>query len=191
MITIVKDKDAIWDTDKFDVILIGGSIHNKLWGGFQSKLRFKYPQIEEANKKTKYADMSKYGTRLTVEGHPTISLMYMCGYVKPKVDTVRYDDFVHCLQTANAEFKGKKVMSTVIGASLFDGNGDKEKCLKIIEENTKDLDLTIYDYEQIKRSKEIELQKRYLRSLKFTDIEKYEKLKDSFDLYLKKLYLNG
>lgn len=191
MLKIIKDKDPIWDTDNFDVILIGTSIYNQLNGGFQSKMKYKYPMVDEKNRETKYADFSKLGTRITINDTPIISLMYICGYPRPNIDTVDYDSLTKCLLTANAEFRGKKVMATILGSSQFDGNGDKDKCLKIIEDTTKDLDITLYDYEQKKRADEIREQKMYLKSLQYTDIEKYNKLKNVFDLYLKKLYLNG
>lgn len=191
MLKIIKDKDPIWETDKFDVILIGTSIYNQLNGGFQSKMKYKYPIVDEKNRETKYADFSKLGTRITINDTPVISLMYICGYPRPNIDTVDYDSLTKCLLTANAEFRGKKVMATILGSSQFDGNGDKDKCLKIIEDSTKDLDITLYDYEQKKRADEIREQKMYLKSLQYTDIEKYNKLKNVFDLYLKKLYLNG
>lgn len=191
MLKIIKDKDPIWETDKFDVILIGTSIYNQLNGGFQSKMKYKYPMVDEKNRETKYADFSKLGTRITINDTPVISLMYICGYPRPNIDTVDYDSLTKCLLTANAEFRGKKVMATILGSSQFDGNGDKDKCLKIIEDSTKDLDITLYDYEQKKRADEIREQKMYIKSLQYTDIEKYNKLKNVFDLYLKKLYLNG
>ena len=191
MLKIIKDKDPIWETDKFDVILIGTSIYNQLNGGFQSKIKYKYPIVDEKNRETKYADFSKLGTRITINDTPIISLMYLCGYPRPNIDTVDYDSLTKCLLTANAEFRGKKIMATIIGSSQFDGNGDKDKCLKIIKDSTKDLDITLYDYEQKKRIDEIREQKMYLKSLQYTDIEKYNKLKNVFDLYLKKLYLNG
>ena len=191
MLKIIKDKDPIWETDKFDVILIGTSIYNQLNGGFQSKIKYKYPIVDEKNRETKYADFSKLGTRITINDTPTISLMYICGYPRPKIDTVDCDSLTKCLLTANAEFRGKKVLTTILGSSQFDGNGDKDKCLKIIKDSTKDLDITLYDYEQKKRADEIREQKMYLKSLQYTDIEKYNKLKNVFDLYLKKLYLNG
>ena len=191
MLKIIKDKDPIWETDKFDVILIGTSIYNQLNGGCQSKMKYKYPIVDEKNRETKYADFSKLGTRITINDTPIISLMYICGYPRPNIDTVDYDSLTKCLLTANAEFRGKKVMATILGSSQFDGNGDKDKCLKIIEDSTKDLDITLYDYEQKKRADEIREQKMYLKSLQYTDIEKYNKLKNVFDLYLKKLYLNG
>ena len=188
MLKIIKDKDPIWDTDKFDVILIGTSIYNQLNGGFQSKMKYKYPIVDEKNRETKYADFSKLGTRITINNTPIISLMYICGYPRPNIDTVDYDSLTKCLLTANVEFRGKKVMATILGSSQFDGNGDKDKCLKIIEDTTKDLDITLYDYEQKKRADEIREQKMYLKSLQYTDIEKYNKLKNVFDLYHKKLY---
>lgn len=191
MLKIIKDKDPIWETDNFDVILIGTSIYNQLNGGFQSKIKYKYPLVDEKNRETKYADFSKLGTRITINDTPIISLMYICGYPRPNIDTVDYDSLTKCLLTANAEFRGKKIMATIIGSSQFDGNGDKDKCLKIIKDSTKDLDITLYDYEQKKRIDEIREQKMYLKSLQYTDIEKYNKLKNVFDLYLKKLYLNG
>ena len=191
MLKIIKDKDPIWETDNFDVILIGTSIYNQLNGGFQSKIKYKYPIVDEKNRETKYADFSKLGNRITINDTPIISLMYICGYPRPNIDTVDYDSLTKCLLTANAEFRGKKVMATILGSSQFDGNGDKDKCLKIIEGSTKDLDITLYDYEQKKRADEIREQKMYLKSLQYTDIEKYNKLKNVFDLYLKKLYLNG
>ena len=190
MVKIVKDKDPIWDTDNFDVILLGTSAYNLLGGGFASKLKFKYPIIEERNSNTKYGDASKIGTRLTVDGNPIISLMYICGYPRANKETVDYDALNLCLTTANSEFKGKKVLMTIVGSSQFDGSGDKEKCLNLISECLTDLDVTVYDYKQKKRYEEIEEQRKYLRSLQYSDKEKYEKLHDVFDVYLKKLYLN-
>ena len=117
--------------------------------------------------------------------------MYVCGYPRPNTDTVNYEALERCLRTANAEFKGKKVLTTIVGASPFDGNGNKDRCLKIIEESTSDLEIWVYDYKQKKRKDEIEEQRCYLKSLQYTNEDKYNKLKAVFDLYLKKLYLNG
>ncbi len=145
---IVKDKDLIWDTDKYDVILVGTSIYNLLTQGFQSKMAVKYPYILEPNNSTPYADKRKYGKRLTIQGEPIISLMYICGYPHSKRDYLNYEALENCLATANGEFKGKKVATTILGTSPFDGNGDRERCLEIIEENNKNLNLTVYDYKQ-------------------------------------------
>lgn len=191
MLNIIKDKDPIWDTNDFDVVLLGTSIYNQLNGGFQSKLRFKFPIIDTSNRGTKYGDISKLGTRITVNDKPIISLMYICGYPSPNRCTLDYDSLKRCLITANAEFKGKKVLTTILGSSVFDGNGDKEKCIQIIKECTENLDIVLYDYQQKKRQEEIKEEKKRLNNLQQIDYIEYTKLKNTFDTYLKKLYLNG
>lgn len=190
MIEIIKDKDLIWDTDKYDVILVGTSIYNLLTQGFQSKLRLKYPYIVDANNSTPYADKRKYGKRLTIQGTPIISLMYICGYPHSKRDYLNYDALAHCLATANGEFKGMKVATTMLGTSLFDGNGDKEKCIQIIEENTKDLDLTVYDFPQFNRRQEIAMVcSKWNEYAKRGEWKKWKELKEHKDEIIAKLYL--
>lgn len=154
---VIEGKDLIWDTDGYDVILVGTSVYNMLTQGFQSKMVVKYPdmKLEEANNSTPYADMRKLGKRITIEGTPKVSLLYICGYPHSKRVFLSYDALKNCLETANAEFKGLKVATTVLGTSMFDGNGDKEKCLSIIEQCTPDLDISVYDYEQMRKRDEI------------------------------------
>jgi len=187
---IVKDKDLIWDTDKYDVILVGTSIYNLLTQGFQSKLTMKYPYIVDANNSTPYADKRKYGKRLTIEGTPIISLMYICGYPHSKRDYLNYEALEHCLATANAEFKGKNVATTILGTSLFDGNGDRERCMKIIEDNTDKLNLTVYDFPQYNRRKEIAMVcSKWNEYAKRGEWRKWKELKNHKDEIIAKLYL--
>ena len=157
MMEIVTGKDLIWDTDNYDVILVGTSIYNLLTQGIQSKLVVKYPdmKLEDANNGTPYADIRKLGKRITIEGTPSISLMYICKYPHSKRVFLEYEALEKCLDSANMEFKGKKVATTVLGASRFDGNGDKDRCLDIIERHTRDIDLYVYDYEQLRKRDEI------------------------------------
>ena len=187
---VVKDKDLIWDTDKYDVILVGTSIYNLLTQGFQSKMRLKYPEILDANNSTPYADKRKYGKRVTVDGNPIISLMYICGYPHSKRDYLNYEALEHCLATANAEFKGKNVATTLLGTSLFDGNGDREKCMEIIESTTKDLNLTVYDFPQYNRRKEIAMVcSKWNEYAKRGEWRKWKELKNYKDEIIAKLYL--
>lgn len=187
---IVKDKDLIWDTDKYDVILVGTSIYNLLTQGFQSKLTMKYPYILDANNSTPYADKRKYGKRLTIQGTPIISLMYICGYPHSKRDYLNYEALEHCLATANAEFKGKNVATTILGTSLFDGNGDRERCMKIIEDNTDKLNLTLYDFPQYNRRKEIAMVcSKWNEYAKRGEWRKWKELKNHKDEIIAKLYL--
>ena len=163
---VISNKEPIYDADSYDVILIGISTHNKLMGNFQKKMAIKFPIIEKVDDSTAYGDIKKLGKNITIHDNiPIVCLMYVCTY--PTKNTyLDYNALETCLQKANKEFKGKKVMTTIIGSTKFDGKGDKEKCLKIIEENTKDLDLYVYDYEQISISEEINRQNNYFANLR-------------------------
>jgi hypothetical protein len=55
----------------------------------------------------------------------------------------------------NILYKGKNVATTLLGASRFDGNGDKEKILEIFNNCITDVNLTIYDYYQKSRSEQL------------------------------------
>lgn len=192
-ITFIKDKEPIYDTEQYDVVLIGTSTHNDLRGNFQAKMGNKYPIIEKVNNKTPYGDLRKLGKRVTIDdNNPIISLMYMCTYPSRKGEYINYDALEKCLLTANAEFKGKKVMSTIIGSSQFDGKGEREKCLKLIEDCTKDLDLYLYDYEQISTKEEINRQEEYFKKLRKKHLNDKEMLKKISEMKMeirKKTYL--
>lgn len=193
MITIIKNKEPIYDTDKFDVVLMGVSTHNILMGNFQSKMAIKYPVVEKANNNTPCGDLRKLGKRITIKDNdPIISLMYICTYPSRKDNFIDYEALDKCLRTANAEFKGKKVMTSLLGSTKFDGKGDRDKCMKIIEECTKDLDLYIYDFEPITIKEEIKRQNKYFRQLREQykgNKEMLEKIKEMAKEMRKKTFL--
>ena len=171
MVKIIKEKEAIYDVEDYDVVLMGISTHNTLMGNFQGKMNVKYPIIEKVINKTPYGDLRKLGKRITIdETKPIICLMYICTYPSRKDNFIDYDALEKCLKAANVEFSGKKVLSTLLGSTKFDGRGDRDKCLSIIEECTKNLDLYVYDYNQITIKEEIRLQNSYFRKYK----EKYK-----------------
>lgn len=197
---IIKEKDPIFYTDDYDVILVGTSISCSLASGFQGKMGRKYPYIDEANDKQPYRDNRRLGTRLTLrkKGKPIISLMYVSKYNDSRNVTIDYDALENCLSTANAEFKGKKVLTTVVGSTKVDGNGDAEKCLEILEKYTKDLDLDVYDCEQLSRSEEASrlihtLTDKWIsekiKTTKAQRIEEKQKLLE--ENYLNKVYYGG
>lgn len=189
MLNIITGKDAIWETDKYDVILVGTSIYCMLSNGFQSKLRLKYPYIEEINDSTNYGDLRKLGKRMTIQGKPIISLMYIAKYPHSKREFVDYDALENALATANAEFRGKKVMTTLLGCSKFDGNGDREKVLKIMECNTQNMDIDVYDYLQLEKRKEIALYFKKIRTFEESEPEKFKQLWPVRKELIKNLYL--
>lgn len=192
-VTIIKNKEPIYDTDDYDVVLVGVSTHNQLRGNFQAKIGKKYPIVEEVYDNTPYGDLRKLGKRITFDDlQPIISLMFVCTYPSRKGAFLDYDALEKCLKTANAEFKGKKVMTTIVGASTFDGKGDRRKCLKLLRDCTKDLDLYVYDYEQITLRQEYDRQVKYFKKLKEQykdDKEMLEKIKQTAEEMRKKTYV--
>jgi hypothetical protein len=54
----------------------------------------------------------------------------------------------------NIKYKGKKIASTIPGVYQWDGNGDKDKILEILEKTLTDVDAYIYDYETLSRRQE-------------------------------------
>lgn len=167
MIQVIKDIEPNFEFKGYDVVLLGCSIYCMIEGGFGAKLKHKYPVVEEADDSTPYADLRKLGKRITIPStNPIISLLYICKYPIRDKCTLDYNALGNCLETANAEFKGKKVLSCLLGSSRFDGNGDKDKCLDIIKEKCIDFDLDIYDYYQLSMGEE---KKKLKESLKGTD----------------------
>lgn len=194
MLTIIKNREPIYETEDYDVVLVGVSTHNTLMGNFQGKMGIKYPIVEDVNNSTPFGDLRKLGKRITIDkvGKPIISLMYICTYPSIKSEFIDYKALENCLKTANAEFKGKKVMTTVLGTTRFDGRGNRRKCLKIIREYTKDLDLHVYDYEQISLREESVRQSKYFSKLKAQykgDKEMCKKIVELKKEMLKKTYL--
>lgn len=145
---IITNKDPMDAISDYNVILVGTNIYNRLSNGFQRQIRDRYPQVDVINQKTKYGDMHKLGKRLTIEGTPTVSLMYICTLPRKDRVSIDYEALENCLKTANKEFKGQKLMTTVAGGSIFDGNGKRGVILKIMERSITDCDLYIYDYIQ-------------------------------------------
>lgn len=197
---LIKDKDPIFFTDEYDVVLLGTSTACSLASGFQGKMARKYPYVDEANDKQPYRDNRRLGKRLTLkqEGKPIISLMYISKYNDSRNVTIDYEALTNCLTTANAEFKGKKVITTIVGATKVDGNGERDKCLKILEECTKDLDIDVYDYEQLTYSEECAKVLRPLtdkwikENVKTTKQQRIEERKKILEKnYLNKVYYGG
>ena len=71
--------------------------------------------------------------------------------------------------------------TTIIGHSEFEGGGDRERILKLLEEKLTDVDLYVYDYEQIDYRLEDNLTYKTIRNdyltKKITKEEYYERKK--------------
>lgn len=178
MLKIINGIDLYEDIDKYDVVLIGTNIYCNMSQGFQRKIMLNYSYVEDKNMSTKYGDEAKLGTILECkkENNPTFVLLYINkGNFRPdlKKDYLSYESLEKCLKLVNVLYKGKKIASTFLGASKFDGNGDKEKIFEIISKSCDNVDLTVYDYIQLSRSEEMKKVRISELKLKSIDMEAY------------------
>lgn len=178
MLTLVENIDLIEDITKYDVILVGTNTYHAMGNGFQKKVRVNYPNTYKLNTSTKYGDINKLGTRVTTsDSSPIFSLCFIThGYnFRPDInpDYLDYEALEKCVKTANIEFSGLKVATTFIGCSKFDGNGDKEKVLDILNNNSNNINLYVYDYNQLETNVEHVI--RYLNVVKNESYDKEKK----------------
>lgn len=170
MLTVIKDIDLMQDIGKYDVILIGTNTYCTLSQGIQRDIALNYPYVREDNLNTKYGDITKVGNILECkrDNEPTITLLYINrGYPyrkKASDEYLDYDALEKCLKKVNNKYKDKKVATTLLGCSRFDGNGNKEKVLEIMDNTLTNVDVTVYDFFQKSRDeKQIETRKREVR----------------------------
>lgn len=189
MVNIIKNEDAIWHVDDYDVILVGTNIYNMLTNGFQSKIAVKFPYLYAAIDETNYGDTRKLGTCKSVEGVPEVCLMFVSFYPNKSRVFCDYEAIESCFRYANIKYSGKKCLTTLVGTSRFDGNGDKEKIIEIIENNTDKLKVDVYDYEQLDKREEAAILFRKMLEYRYTDHDKFVNL--WYDRYnvVKKLYI--
>ena len=178
MINIIKDIDLFDNVKDYDIVLVGTNIYCNLSQGFQRKVMLNYPYVQEMNMLTKYADKKKLGTILECknEGNPTFLLLYITeGNFRPdlKKDTLSYESLEKCIKLINILYKGMNIACPFLGSSRFDGNGDKDKILKIIENNSKNVNITIFDYEQKSRAEELKETRKKELKLKEENIDAY------------------
>ena len=178
MFKIIEGVDLYNEVGKYDLILVATNIYCNMSQGFQRKVMLNFPYVQDKNMCTKYGDETKLGTIIecTKENRPTFILCYVNkGNFRPdlKKDYLSYESLENCLKLVNIIYKGKNVACTFMGASKFEGNGDKEKILEIISKNTQDLNLTIYDYIQLSRSEEMKKVRVSELKLKEIDLEAY------------------
>jgi hypothetical protein len=160
MIKVIKDVDLYDHVGEFDVVLVGTNNYCMMSQGIQLNIMLNYPYVYDKNLETKYGDPEKLGTVLECasEGEPTFCLCFICGgNFRPDLqkDYLSYESLEKCLKLVNILYKGKNVATTLLGASRFDGNGDKEKIMEIFNNCITDVNLTIYDYYQKSRSEQL------------------------------------
>lgn len=150
-ITFVHDKPLIEDIFNYDIIIVGTGVHNALGNGFQYDVKINFPLVEYVVKQTPYADPRKMGTVSVINETPIfcVGFIHQGGYRKDLTpDYLNYDAVRDVLHLVDTNFEGKKIATTLIGCSLFDGNGDKNQVLEIFNGLSDNNEYFIYDYEQ-------------------------------------------
>ena len=182
MINIIKDVDLFEHVDEYDAVLIGTNTYCTMSQGIQLKVMLNYHYVYEKNLETKYADPEKMGTILECksDGEPTFCLCFITNSYnfRPDIqkDYLSYESLEKCLGLVNLLYRGKKIATTLLGASRFDGNGDRDKIMEIFNNTIKDVDLTIYDYHQKSRAEEMKEVRDKELEVKKGDREKYYKM---------------
>lgn len=150
-IHFIHDKPLIEDIFDYDVIIVGTGIHNSLGNGFQYDVKINFPSVENAVKQTAYADPRKLGTVLVVKETPIfcIGFIHQGGFRKDiQPIYLNYQALENVLYLIDENSSKKRIATTLIGCSDFDGNGDKQKVLDIFNGLSGDNEYFIYDYEQ-------------------------------------------
>ena len=162
MVTIIKDVELTKEINKYDLLIVTTNTYCTMAHGFERDVALNYPYVREANLATKYGDVSKMGTIIecSKENEPTFILSFICkGYPSKKKgeepDFLSYESLEKCLKLINVKYKGNTIACPMLGCSRFDGNGNKEKVLEMIENIMTDVNLIVYDYYQEKRDEKI------------------------------------
>jgi hypothetical protein len=184
-VTFIHDKPLIEDVFNYDVIVFGTGIHNALGNGVQYDMKINFPIIEETIKKTPYADPRKLGTVSVINSKPIfcVGFIHQGGYRKDlKPDYLNYEALKDVLLLVDENFKDKQIAMPLIGCSQFDGNGDKNKVLEIIN-SLNNNDYFVYDYHQ-RDYREINNEK-WLKITEMVGKIPYEELRRLKDEYIK------
>lgn len=184
MITIVENKQLINDVFNYDTILVGTSINNALGNGFQYQVKKNFPIVDKINKETKYGDKRKMGTVKVVGTTPVFCLLYINkGGYRTDINPVflNYEALENCMKLINENFKGKRIASTILGHSKYEGNGDRERILEILERNSNNIELFLYDFTQDDYVKERDSRwKNIVSQIGKITTEEYRELKKHF-----------
>lgn len=150
-INFIHNKPLIEDIFNYDIILLGTGIHNALGNGFQYDVKINFPIVEETVKKTPYADSRKLGTVTVINHKPIfcVGFIHKGGYRKDiKPVYLDYNALNDVLLLIDSNFENKRIGMPLIGCSQFDGNGDKDKVIELLNNLSDNNEYFIYDYHQ-------------------------------------------
>lgn len=150
-IEMIHDKPLIEDIFEYDLIIVGTGIYNTLGNGFQYDIKINFPNVNKIIKETPYGDKRKLGTVTIVNDKPIFCLgfIHKGGFRKDlQTEYLDYNALTNVLSLIDENFENKKIATTLIGSSKFDGNGDKDKILEIFQQLSDKNMYYLYDYEQ-------------------------------------------
>ena len=153
MVNVVKS-GLIENVFSYDYVLVGIGTNNSFSGGFAYDIGLNFPSIKiRVNMMSNYLDRRLMGSvaLVTDRNCPSMCVCYVHngGYRKGKNgEFIDYNALENCLRQVSSSFKGKKIASPLIGASKYDGNGDRERILDLYKKYFTESDVDVYDYEQ-------------------------------------------
>lgn len=164
----------------YDLVLVGTSINNTLGNGFQYKVGLSFPDVYHASKTaSRYGDTKKLGKVDVVVGEPSFALCYITkGRFRPdiKPDALDYEALEKSLRIIEKNYGDKKIATTIMGHSPYEGGGDKEKILEIFKKVFIHSEVYLYDYQQVDFRNEKILQWRNVENnLRTDDFERLKK----------------
>lgn len=152
MVKIVENKQLIEDVFNYDVVLYGMGINNAMNKGFSYDIALNFPVVYEEENKTGYGDLRKYGNIRITNINPIFCACYCYNLGMIRKNNGRFIDYEllnKCLEIVKHNFKGKRIVSPIIGQDKYDGNGDKEIILDLYNRAfCDDTDIILYDFEQ-------------------------------------------
>ena len=182
MVNIINRENLIYEVKNYDVVLFSMGINNSMNKGFSYEIGLNFPEVKNNENRSNYGDLRKYGTINSTEVDGTIFVscyVHNGGYNKNSKCFINYEYLDSCLKEVVKRFKGKKIVSPIIGVNFSDGNGDKKKIISIFEKRFDKCDITLYDF--IERDYKLECF-RCIAELR----EKLKKKEISFDEYKEK-----
>ena len=158
MVTVIENVDLSKEIKKYDILIVTTNTYCSMTHGFEREVALDYPYVRTANLNTKYGDVTKMGNILecSEENEPTFIIAYICKGFPRKTKTeipdfLSYESLEKCLKLINVKYKGKTIACPMLGCSRFDGNGNKEKVLEMMNNIMTDVNLIVYDYYQEQR----------------------------------------
>lgn len=178
MVDVLTSSPSDVDITSYDIVFVGTNINCSLANGFQHDMKMVYPILQKINMDTQYGDPKKLGEIIeTRVGEQLVILGFITrGNFRPdlKSDTLDYSALERCLRLIDIKYKGKSLITSLVGCSKFDGNGDRDKVMELITKSTPNLNVTLLDYTQKSYNEILLGYVKHIMSLKNNDKEAYK-----------------